>query len=90
MEEKESRLQRLNTLVNDYSLKKNQLLVNKIVPVLILGENEKDKNKVYGYTDTMKLININGGKEFIGSIVPVKVLDAKSFSLDGEIVSEES
>lgn len=85
MEEKESRLQRLNELVNAYSLEANKRLVGSVVPVLILGENEKDKTRVYGYTDTMKLVNIDGGKELIGSIVPIKILDAKSFSLDGEI-----
>lgn len=86
MEEKESRLQRLNELVNAYSLEANKRLLGSIVPVLILGENEKDKTKVYGYTDTMKLVNIENGHDLIGSIVPVKIMDAKSFSLDGEIV----
>ena len=86
IEEKESRLQRLNEVINNYSLEANERLVNKTVPVLILGENEKDKNKVFGYTDTMKLVNINEGKDLIGKIVPVKILDAKSFSLDGEVV----
>ena len=32
----------------------------------------------------MKLININGSKELIGQIVPVKIQEAKSFSLDGK------
>lgn len=85
---KEERLQRLNKLVNQYSLEKNKRLEGKIVPVLILGENEKDKSKIYGYTDTMKLININGSKDEIGQIVNVKILDAKSFSLDGSIEKE--
>ena len=88
MEEKEERLQRLNTLVNAYSLEANQRLVGNVVPVLILGENEKDKTRVYGYTDTMKLVNIEGGKDLIGNIIPIKIKEAKSFSLDGEIVKE--
>ncbi len=88
LEEKEKRLQRLNELVNQYSLENNKKLEGKIVPVLILGENEKDKNKIYGYTDTMKLININGSKDLIGKIVPIKINTAKSFSLDGEVVQE--
>ena len=85
MEVKEKRLQELNNLVNKYSLESNQKLVGKVVDVLVNGISEKDSSKVYGYTETMKLVNIVGGKELIGKIVPVKIIDAKSFSLDGEI-----
>lgn len=85
MEVKEKRLQELNNLVNKYSLESNQKLVGKIVDVLVNGISEKDDSKVYGYTETMKLVNIVGGNDLIGKIVPVKITDAKSFSLDGEI-----
>ena len=88
MEVKEKRLQELNNLVNKYSLESNQRLVGKVVEVLVNGISEKDSNKVYGYTETMKLVNIVGGKELIGKIMPVKITDAKSFSLDGEISQE--
>ena len=41
---------------------------------------------LFGYTETNKLVNFKGNKDLIGKIVNVKVLDAKSFSLDGELV----
>ena len=41
---------------------------------------------ICGYTDTMKLVNVKGNKDLIGNIVNVKITDAKSFSLDGEVV----
>ncbi len=84
---KEERLQRLNELVNYYSNKNNQKLLNQEVEVLVLGVSEKDQNKVYGYTDTMKLVNINGPQEIIGKIVKVKITSAKSFSLDGDYIA---
>ena len=84
MSEKENRLQRLNELVNKYSLESNKKLLNKTVPVLILGHSEKDSKKLYGYTDTMKLVNVTGDDSLIGKIVDVVITDAKSFSLDGE------
>ena len=85
LEEKENRLYKLNELINKYSLEANQRYLNKIVKVLILGVNEKDKDKIYGYTDTMKLVNVVGDKDLIGQIVDVKITDAKSFSLDGVV-----
>ena len=84
MQVKEERLQKLNELVNKYSLESNQKMLGKTLDVLVVGVSEKDSNKVYGYTETMKLVNIVGNKDLIGKIVPVKITDAKSFSLDGE------
>ena len=85
MEVKEERLQELNKLVNKYSLMNNKKLLNKKVKVLLSGISEKDSNKLYGYTDTMKLVNVECDKSLIGTIQEVTITDAKSFSLDGVI-----
>jgi len=82
---KEERLHRLNELINSYSNQKNQEYVGKVVKVLIQGTSEKDSNKVYGYTETMKLVNVVASKDMIGKIIPVLITDAKSFSLDGKM-----
>ena len=85
-EEKLDRLHRLNEVVNKYSNLANQKLLGKIVKCLVIGESDKDKNKVCGYTENMKLVNIKGDKSLIGKIINVKITDTKSFSLDGEYV----
>ena len=41
--------------------------------------------KLYGYTDTMKLVNFEGSSDLIGTLVNVTITDAKSFSLDGKL-----
>jgi tRNA-2-methylthio-N6-dimethylallyladenosine synthase len=82
---KEDRLHKLNEIVNKYSNMNNQKYLDKTVPVLITGVSEKDNDKLCGYTDTFKLVNVEGGKRLIGEIVDVKITDAKSFSLDGEV-----
>ena len=84
-EEKEERLHRLNELVNKYSLESNKKYLGKVVEVLITGPSDKGEDKVCGYTDTMKLVNVVGSKDLIGKIVKVKIADAKSFSLDGVV-----
>ena len=83
MDVKEKRLQELNELVNHYSNINNQKLLNKNVKVLVLGISDKDPEKVYGYTDTFKLVNISNAIDQIGNIIDVTITDAKSFSLDG-------
>ena len=51
---------------------------------MVEGESDKP-GKLMGYTDTMKLVNVKADKKYIGKIVNVKILDAKTWSLDGEI-----
>lgn len=85
-EEKEERLQRLNKVVNKYFLENNKKLLERVVPVLVEGNSEK-KDMYYGYTDTNKLINFTAKREVeVGEIVNVKVTQAKTWSLDGELV----
>ena len=84
--EKEDRLHRLNELVNKYSKESNERMLNTIQKVLVIGVSEKDSNKVCGYTENMKLVNVTAPIETIGQIINVKITDAKSFSLDGEII----
>ncbi len=83
LEEKEERLQKLNEVVNEYSKISNEKLLNQEVEVLVTGKSTKDTDKLCGYTDTMKLVNIEGDSSLIGKIIKVKITDAKSFSLDG-------
>ena len=87
-EVKMDRLHRLNEVVNKYSNLRNQKLLGTTVKCLVIGESEKDKNKVCGYTENMKLVNIEGPKSLIGNIVSVKITDTKSFSLDREYIKE--
>ena len=83
-EEKKERLAKLNELINKYALESNMKMLDRVVPVLILGESDK-KNKYMGYTDNMKLVNVECDKEFCGKIINVKITDAKTWSLMGVI-----
>ena len=85
LKEKENRLYRLNELVNKYSKEANERILGVVENVLVEGNSNKE-GKLFGYTETNKLVNFNGSSDLIGQIVKVKIVDAKSFSLDGEIV----
>ncbi len=88
MAEKKERLAKLNELINKYALLANEKTLGKTYDVLILGESDK-KGKYMGYTPNMKLVNIKCDKELVGKIVPVKITDVKTWSLDGEIANEK-
>ena len=82
MEVKKERLSRLNELINKYALISNEKLQDKTVNVLITSESDK-KGKYMGYTDNMKLVNVKCSEECLGKIIPVKITDVKTWSLDG-------
>lgn len=85
LKEKEQRLYKLNDLINKHALDINKSLIGKVIPVLIESVSEKSSDMLAGYTDTMKLVNVKANKKYIGKIIDVKITDAKTWSLDGEI-----
>lgn len=82
--EKETRLQKLNYVMNKYFLKSNKNQIGKVVNVLVEGKSSKE-GKLFGYTETNKLINFIAPANLIGKIVKIKVTSAKTWSLDGEL-----
>ena len=85
LEEKNKRLQKLNALVNEYANLNNQKYLGTLVPVLIEGHSNKE-GFLMGYTDTMKLVNVEASDDYIGKIVNVEITDIKTWSLNGKIV----
>jgi tRNA-2-methylthio-N6-dimethylallyladenosine synthase len=88
MEVKKERLQRLNALVNEQSAQSMKKYQNQIVEVLVEGESKNNPDVLAGYTSKLKLVNFVGPKSAIGKIVKVKITDAKTWSLNGEMVEE--
>src|SRR5579875_1710428 len=88
MEVKKSRLQRLNDLVNELSAKALKQYEGQIVEVLVDGESKNNPDVLAGYTTKNKLVNFTGPKSAIGKIVKVKITEAKTWSLNGEMVEE--
>ena len=84
LEEKEKRLQRLNELVNKYAKEANDKYMNKVVKVLIEGPSDKG-GKMMGYTETMKLVNVECDSKYVGKIVDVLITDVKTWSMEGVI-----
>ena len=86
LKEKEERLYKLNEVVNKYFLENNKRLEDTVVKVLVEGTSEK-KDMYYGYSETNKLINFKADREVTaGEIVDVKIISAKTWSLDGELL----
>ena len=86
MEVKKERLQRLNKVVNDLSAEAMKPYKGKIVEVLVEGESKRNPEVLAGYTEKSKLVNFKAPQSVIGKIVNVKIIEAKTWSLDGEFI----
>jgi tRNA-2-methylthio-N6-dimethylallyladenosine synthase len=58
------------------------------VDVLVEGESKKNPDVLAGYTSKNKLVNFVAPKTAIGKIIKVKITEARTWSLNGEMVEE--
>jgi len=84
-EEIHNNFDKLLEVQNEISKKKNDRYVGKIVTVLVDGESKNNKNTLSGRTDTGKIVNFKGDKALTGKYVEVKITEAHTWSLNGEI-----
>lgn len=81
---KHDRFNRLISVINDISAKKNKEYLGEIVEVLVEGTSKNDSSKLMGRTRTSKLVNFTGDFNSIGTLVNVEITEAFSFSLNGK------
>ncbi|MCG2789911.1 MAG: tRNA (N6-isopentenyl adenosine(37)-C2)-methylthiotransferase MiaB [Actinomycetia bacterium] len=72
-------------LQNLISLEQNKKMVGLKFEVLVEGFSNKKDGQLKGRLENNTVVNFNGDKELIGKLVPVKIKDAKSFYLSGEL-----
>lgn len=88
LDEKKTRLQRLNAIINQQFLAAHKKYEGKIVEVLCEGPSKNDETILAGYTRTNKLVNFKGDKSAIGKLVQVKITEGRTWHLLGEAVNE--
>jgi tRNA-2-methylthio-N6-dimethylallyladenosine synthase len=85
---KKARLQRLNNAMNELSKKSNEKLRGQLVEVMVEGESKNNPDVLAGRTRTNKLVHFTGSKDLIGREVAVRVTEAQTWIIKGEIVNE--
>lgn len=90
LEVKEARLQELMEHTDRWSKIKNEAYVGKVVEVLVDGPSKKNPEVLSGHSETNKLVNFKADHVKAGDIVSVLITEAKSWSMSGELVEQES
>lgn len=83
------KLRRFNSLLDHmYAsfLEKNKAYLGREVEVLVEGVSKNNENMLSGRTDTFKLVHFAGSDDLIGKFATVRINQAGSFALEGDIV----
>ena len=84
---KKRRLQRLMSVQNQKSLEWRQQMIGKVYEVLVEGPSKTNPERLTGRTRGNELVVFSGGSKLIGSLVNVRILEAGSWTLLGNIES---
>ena len=88
-DEKKVRLDRLHEVVDKYYKIGNERFVNQNVKVLVEGVSKNNPENLCGYTENLKLIHFKSNDlDLIGKIVNVRVTEAKTWFMLGELINE--
>jgi tRNA-2-methylthio-N6-dimethylallyladenosine synthase len=82
---KKRRLQRLMNVQNQRSLQWRQHMIGKTYEVLVEGPSRTNPERLAGRTRGNELAIFSGHPEIIGSLVNVRIIEAGSWTLVGEI-----
>lgn len=84
---KHERFNRVLEALNTIIYKKNLLLKDEIVTILVEGYAKKDKTLI-GRTNGNRSIHFKGDHSLMGQFVQVKITSPRKFSLTGEYIAE--
>jgi tRNA-2-methylthio-N6-dimethylallyladenosine synthase len=90
LEVKRERLIRLNDLLAEISLEKNKALEGQVVEVLAEGVSKTNGSVLTGRTRTNKLVHFEGSPDLCGQFLHVRIVDAMTWYLKGELVEKEA
>ncbi len=83
---KKERLEKMIKLQNKISLKKNKADISKVFKVLVEGKSKRSDNMLLGRTEQNKVVVFDAGSAQRGDFVDVKIIDASSATLKGELL----
>lgn len=86
LEEKKERLQRLNQVQYQIATEINQSMQGSIKEVLVEGPSKTNPEKLTSRTRTNQIVIFSGPKDLIGQLINVRITEARTFSLFGEVV----
>lgn len=87
MEVKKMRLDRLQERINQNVFSISESMVGSIENILVTGPSKRNPNRLSGRTENNRVVNFSGTISMIGQLLPIRIVEAKPFSLIGEVMA---
>lgn len=82
---KKERFQELLELQNQISMSNNQRFLGRLEEILVEGTSKRNEERLTGRTRGNKIVVFEGDETLIGKLVTVKITEAQTWSLFGEL-----
>jgi tRNA-2-methylthio-N6-dimethylallyladenosine synthase len=84
-----ARLQRLQAAINANARRIAEAMVGTVERILVEGPSAKDPTELTGKTENMRNVNFPGHPRLVGQFVDVRITEARTNSLRGEVLVDE-
>ncbi len=84
------RLQELQATINAHIQSISANRVGTVQRVLVEGHAKRDARELMGRTECNRVVNFPGPARLVGQMVDVRITEAKTYTLRGEVVVQES
>ena len=88
-EEKQSRLVRLQAVLDEQARARSLAMVGSVQRVLVARPSRRDANELAGRTEDNRWVNFAGPAGLIGRFADIEITEARAHSLRGRIVAAE-
>ncbi len=88
-EEKLRRLHEVQAAINASIARISQSRLGTVQRILVEGTSKRDGSELMGRTECNRVVNFAGPARFIGQLMDVRITETRTYSLRGEILTQE-
>ena len=83
------RLQHLQGVINNNIKRISESRLGTVQRILVEGASKRDATELMGRTECNRVVNFVGQPRLVGQLVDVRVTETRSYTLRGEVVTQE-
>jgi tRNA-2-methylthio-N6-dimethylallyladenosine synthase len=83
------RLQQVQSAVNASIARISDSRLGTVQRILVEGPSKRDSSELMGRTECNRVVNFAGAQRLIGQLIDVRITETRTFSLRGEVLTQE-